>query len=258
MDMLGALLLGVVALLSVRESGVTEEKQQIRTMALGGLIAAAGLFIVYGGLTYLGATVSGYSDMVALEKTALLTEITHRLVGNFGTVLLGVIVAAACLTTSIGLVSSCSQNFNDITGGRMPYKPTMFGIILFSYMLSNLGTEQIVNIAAPILAIIFPIYIMLVLLSFFPTRVREHTYAPPFGAGLAFVVAVLIEMNACLSVDLFGRHFDLYAAQLPLSNLGLGWLLPSLIAALIGGLIGAAVPRNRAKIEESPFAAVEK
>lgn len=245
MDMLGALLLGVVALLSVRESGITEEKQQVRMVARGGLIAAIGLFIVYGGLSYLGATVSGDAAMQTLAETdrpALLIEITYRLVGKYGRLLLGIIVAAACLTTSIGLVSSCAKNFEDITNGKMVYKPTMFAVIAVSYLLSNLGTEMILSIAAPILNIIFPIFIMLVFLSFLSKRIRVQTYAPICGAGLALIVTVLTEIDTRLSIDLYSTH-------LPLAAYGLGWLIPALAAALIGGLIGARFPRKAKSAE---------
>ena len=240
MDMLGAVLLGVIALLSVRESGITDEKQQVKAVALGGLIAALGLFIVYCGLAYLGATVSRDAVMKVLaqkDRSALLIDITFRLVGSFGQVLLGVIVAAACLTTSIGLVSACSKNFEEITGGKLAYKPTMFAVIGVSYLLSNLGTEMILSIAAPVLSVIFPIYIMLVFLSFCSERIRTQTYAAPMSAGLALIVTVVTEIDAVLSADL-------YASHLPLAEYGLGWLIPALLAAIVGGLIGVRFPRK--------------
>lgn len=242
MDMLGALLLGVVALLSVRESGITDERDQIKAIAFGGIIAAAGLFIVYCGLSYLGATASDAKFNALVEnRTQLLIEITHDLVGSYGQMLLGLIVAAACLTTAIGLVSSCSKSFEEITGGKLPYKPTMFVVIFFSYMLSNLGTEMILSIAAPILNVIFPIYIMLVFLSFLPERIRMNTYAAPLGAGFALIVSVLTELDS---------HFpsmDLYMLKLPLAQFGLGWLIPSVAAAVVGGIIGRFISRGNAQ-----------
>jgi len=242
MDMLGAVLLGVIALLSVKESGITEEREQVKMVASGGVIAAMGLFIVYCGLAYLGATASGDAVMKVLavkDRPALLIDITHYLIGPYGTFLLGLIVAAACLTTAIGLTSSCSQNFEEITGGKLPYKPTMLTVIFVSYMLSNLGTEMILSIAAPVLDVIFPIYIMLVFLSFLPQRVREETYAPPLGAGFAMIVALLTE------IDMHLPSVDVYTMSLPLAEFGLGWLLPAVAAAVVGGVIGRFIPRKK-------------
>ncbi len=244
MDMLGAVLLASVTLLSVQQSGITDPKKKMTMVGLAGIIAAAGLFVVYGGLSYLGASVSGDPGMVLLagtDRPGLLVEITHRLVGPFGRLLLGLIVAAACLTTSIGLVSACAQTFLEITRNRLPYKPTMFAVIGVSYLLSNFGTEMILKIAAPILNVLFPIMIMLVLMTFFPVRIRERTCAAPLGAALAMIVTILTE------IDLVCPNCDLYTSKLPLAQYGLGWLLPALGAALIGGVIGAFFPRKERK-----------
>ena len=242
MDMLGAVLLGVIALLSVKESGFTDTKSQMKLVGLGGVIAGLGLFIVYGGLSYLGATASGDPEMVALacsDRPGLLIRMSERLVGPYGSLLLGLIVAAACLTTAIGLVSACSQNLCEITNGKLPYRPTMFAMIGISYLLSNLGTEMILTIAAPVLSVIFPIYIVLVFLSFLPERIRERTYAAPMGTGLALVVTIMTELDQLIP------YIILHTDELPLAEYGLGWLLPALGAALIGGLIGTAIPRKR-------------
>ncbi len=242
MDMLGVFLLGVIALLSVRESGIHDRRAQMWTVGLGGVVAGMGLFIVYGGLSFLGATTSGSAAMRTMAETdrpALLISITHHLVGPFGRLLLGVIVAAACLTTAIGLASACSQSFSEITNGKLPYRPTMMAIIALSYLLSNLGTEMILSVAAPILNVIFPIFIMLVILSFFPERIRERTYAPPFGALLALIVTVVTELDSMLPT------VDLYAGRLPLAEYGLGWLIPALVAAVIGGAVGMFFPRKQ-------------
>lgn len=244
MDMLGAVLLGVIALLSVRESGVTDVRQQMKMVGLGGLAAAFGLFVVYCGLAYLGATMSAKEGMMALaraDRPTLLIMLTVYLAGSFGRTLLGLIVAAACLTTAIGLTSACSQCFTDITNGRLPYRPTMLAVIVISFALSNLGTETILSIAAPILNVIFPIYILLVFLTFLPERIRERTYAAPFGAGLALIVTCVTELDALLP------SANLYASWLPLAEYGLGWLIPAVAASVIGGVIGAFLPRERKK-----------
>ena len=242
MDMLGVFLLGVIALLSVQESGITDTREQMRMVGLGGIVAGLGLFIVYGGLSYLGATVSGGAAMQTLAQTdrpALLISITHHLVGDYGRLLLGLIVAAACLTTAIGLTSACAKSLEELTNGKLVYRPTMIAVIVISYLLSNFGTEMILSIAAPILNIIFPIFIMLVFLSFFPEHIRERTYAAPLSALLALIVTVVTE------VDLLFPAVELHADRLPLAAYGLGWLLPALLAAFIGGVVGTFFPRRQ-------------
>ena len=104
--------------------------------------------------------------------------------------------------------------------------------------MSNLGTTAILNIAGPILNVIFPVFIMLVILSFLPKRINQETYSAPYGALCAFIVTVLTEIGG------FVPSLKLFMTRLPLASVGLGWLIPSLIAATIGAFVGAFVPRK--------------
>ena len=247
MDMLGSLLFAVVTLTSVRQAGIKEPKKQFRLVALAGLVAAFALFVVYGGLTFLGASLSGERGLAANalnDRAGLLVLIVRRLVGPAGTLLLGFIVTAACLTTSIGLASSCSQNIEELTHGKLPYRPVLVGMILFSYVMSNLGTTAILNIAGPILNVIFPVFIMLVILSFLPKRINQETYSAPYGALCAFLVTVLTEIGGYIP------SLRLFMVRLPLASVGLGWLIPSLIAAAAGALVGAFVPRKHRSLHK--------
>ena len=88
MDMLGALLFAVVTLTSVKQAGITSPKKQFRLVALAGLVAAFALFVVYGGLTFLGASISGERGLAANalnDRAGLLVLIVRRLVGPAGT-----------------------------------------------------------------------------------------------------------------------------------------------------------------------------
>ena len=247
MDMLGALLFAVVTLSSVKQAGIHSPKKQFKLVALAGLVAAAALFLVYGGLTFLGASISGERGLAANalnDRAGLLVHIVGRLVGPAGTLLLGFIVTAACLTTSIGLASSCSQNIEELTKGKLPYRPVLIGMILFSYVMSNLGTTAILNIAGPILNVIFPVFIMLVILSFLPKRIGQETYSAPYGALCAFIVTVLTEIGSYI------QPIKLLMARLPLASVGLGWLVPSLLAAAVGAFVGAFVPRKHRSLHK--------
>lgn len=247
MDMLGSLLFAVVTLTSVRQAGINSPKKQFHLVALAGLVAAFALFVVYGGLTFLGASISGERGLAANalnDRAGLLVLIVRRLVGPWGTLLLGFIVTAACLTTSIGLASACSQNIEELTHGKLPYRPVLIAIILFSYVVSNLGTTAILNIAGPILNVIFPVFIMLVILSFLPRRINQETYSAPYGALCAFIVTVLTEIGGYI------QPLKLLMARLPLASVGLGWLIPSLLAAAAGAFVGAFVPRKHRSLHK--------
>ena len=247
MDMLGALLFAVVTLTSVQHAGIHDPKKQFKLVALAGLVAFLALFVVYGGLTYLGASISkerGLAANALNDRAGLLVLIVRRLVGPTGTFLLGFIVTVACLTTAIGLASSCSQNIEELTGGKLPYRWVLVGMVLFSYVMSNLGTTVLLKIAGPILNVIFPVFIMLVILTFLPKRIHQETFSAPYGALCAFLVTVLTEIGGYIPT------LRQIMARFPLASVGLGWLIPALAAAAIGAFVGAFVPRKHRSLHK--------
>src|SRR5699024_11792473 len=80
----------------------------VQTCALPILVAFILLALVYGSLTYAGATVGGHFDGNT-ERTALLIGMVDLMLGNVGTVFMGVAVTLACLTTSTGLTSKIGR-----------------------------------------------------------------------------------------------------------------------------------------------------
>lgn len=238
MDMLGGLLFAVVTLMSVTSMGFTTRESRLKVVGLSGLVASLALLIVYGGLAYLGATASSVTGMQGLSSTGLLLAITNALMGAWGGIVLGVIVAFACLTTAIGLVSSCAETFVSLSGGRFRYKPLLILISLLSLVLSNLGVEAIIAIASPILQVIYPVFMIMVILSFFSHRIHNQNLYK--GAiGFAFLVTLVNEIGGMLP-----HPFSL--SFLPLFDLGLYWVLP----AVLGGVVGALIPAGKEKREE--------
>ncbi len=242
MDMLGGLLFAVVTMMSVTQMGFTQKKSRLKIVSLSGLFASGALFLVYGGLAYLGATASTLPEMQGLPATALLLSITHALTGSWGGILLGVIVAAACLTTAIGLVSSCAETFVCLSNGKLPYKPLVIGFSLISLVLSNLGTGTIIAVASPILEIIYPIFMILMIFSFFQEKIHNRNI---------FKGAVLMALGITLMAEIGKRLPTPFIPDfLPLYELGLYWILP----AVLGGLLGALIPEKPKKqVQAAPL-----
>ena len=228
--------------MSVTQMGFTQKKSRLKIVSLSGLFASAALFLVYGGLAYLGATASTLPEMQGLPATALLLSITHALTGSWGGILLGVIVAAACLTTAIGLVSSCAETFVCLSNGKLPYKPLVIGFSLISLVLSNLGTGTIITVASPILEIIYPIFMILMIFSFFQEKIHNRNI---------FKGAVLMALGITLMAEIGKRLPTPFIPDfLPLYELGLYWILP----AVLGGLLGALIPEKPKKqVQAAPL-----
>ncbi|MBR0522892.1 MAG: branched-chain amino acid transport system II carrier protein [Firmicutes bacterium] len=227
MDMMGSALFYTMLIVSALSHNI-DKNDWMRSFSWAGVIAALGLFVVYMGLSYLGARTSSIFSP-ELSQAELLVAITHMILGKTGTVLLAVIVFLACLTTAIGLTSSCAETVQHIFGWEGRYKPLVLVCIVISYLLSNIGLSNIIKFAAPVLELLYPVIIVCVALSFLPEG-RFKTLASRMGAGLAFAA------TAYGILDNFTAA-DLGSSVLPLSELGLGWLLPAVAGLAAAYLI---------------------
>ena len=168
---------------------------------------------MYGGLTYLGATVSTQFDG-SVSQTDLLIAITKQLMGQPGLIILGIIVAFACLTTAIGLTSVTSKYFEDVTNKKLKYEYVAIFICVFSAIASNVGVDTIISLSVPVLTIIYPVSVALIILSLFKNF---------FSNNLAFVFAgyttLLISVLTIANIP--------FMNELPLAKSGLNWIIPA-------------------------------
>lgn len=229
MDVLATLIFGYIILKSAREKGHTEWKDQAKVVAGASLVAGIGLLVVYLGLTYLGATMGSFFDL-SVDRTHLVSAIVRKLLGQGGIILFAVVVALACLTTAVGLVSACADYFCGISNGRVPYKVLVCVICLFSAIISNFGINEIIAVSSPILNVVYPPTLMLIVLALFGRRLK-NPWIFRLGAIGALVVSLLKTVG-----PLIGWNVG-FLSYLPLDSFGFGWVLPAALCALAGALI---------------------
>ncbi len=240
MDALGAIPLTVIILKSVKQNGFRSGKDQMRVMLPGSLVAFLGLFAVYGGLCYLGATTS-LMDMGEINQTSLVVTVTQILLKRFGVVLLGLIVLFACLTTAIGLTSSAADFFSTLLKKKVSYSTLVMIICGLGVAISNAGISAIIAVASPVLTVIYPIFLTQIILSFFSGTIRKKTVYR--GAALGALIVSVLDTAA----GLFGWEMTLLH-RLPLASFGFAWLVPAVIGGVIGALIGT--PEKEGKKNE--------
>lgn len=228
MDALGIGGVTTLIITSFVSKGYIDKKENISMTLKSAFIAGFGLVIVYGGLAYLGATVSTVYD-ASISQTALLVNITNSLLGKNGIVLLGIIVAFACLTTAIGLTSVTAKYFEDITNKKLKYSHLVTFICIFSSVASNLGVDKIIAIAAPILTIIYPVSILLVIMSSFN---KCFSKSAVFKCS-AYVTLLISLLNV---VDSLGINIT-FIHKLPLDSIGFNWVIPAILGGFVGKFI---------------------
>ena len=244
MDVLGALAITIVIMKTVIDKGYDSKKSQMKIIVKAGIVAGLALFLVYGGLAYLGATTSDLKLSDEIGHADLVVLITYLLLKRFGVILLALIVFFACLTTAVGLVSSASAYFSDRFGDKVSYTALVLIICAVSMLISNVGISTMISFAGPLLSVLYPLLLTQVFLSFFSEKIKKNGVF--LGAAVGAVIPMILDV-ACG----FGLPFG-FVQKLPLYSLGFVWVIP----AVIGGLIGSVIP-ERSKALPVPEATSE-
>lgn len=222
MDAIAALLFAAIITTSLKEKGY--KKKDMSSMILkSGLVAAIGLAFVYGGLMYIGAqtTTIASSD---LGKTGLLLFISENILGSAGPVVIGLAMGLACLSTSIGLITAGADFFEKVSKGKLTYKFNSIVISVISFLVALLGVDKIIAFSSPILNLLYPVSITIIvttLLSKWLTNVK----AIRLGVYTSLIFSLLLLIPG------------LNLSFLPLSSIGFGWVVPTVLAIIIGYII---------------------
>lgn len=242
MDTIAALNFGIVIALAIKSKGVKEEKAIVSTSIKAGMIAGGLLIAIYSILGHLGAT-SGGRFGVTENGAQTLTNVMTYIFGKPGAVLLAVVFTLACLTTCVGLITSCSQYFATLTK-KIKYNHWVAILATFSMTFANLGLTKILAISVPVLNAIYPIAIMLIVLGcldkFFKGNSVVYSLTILF-TGVVSVVDVLAQGGVNL-----GRVIRVFE-KLPLYGDGLGWIVPAIVGmglGVIGMLVKERVSYN--------------
>ena len=238
MDAFAAIALASVLIVSLNEKGYNTVGDKLKAIMKSGVLACVGLALVYGGLCFLGATVSTMYGVDA-QQSQVIVNITEGLLGQTGKMILAVCVSLACLTTSIGLTSATGQFFEKLSGGKLKYKTVVLAVCIFSACMASIGVGGIIKVASPVLSIVYPPTIVLVILAFFTEKIQnDNVYK--FAVYTSLIVSILTVIQSYGVVMPFLDY-------LPLKEFGFNWVVPVLIA----GVIGHFVPGKNSELENA-------
>lgn len=231
MDLLAFIAIGTIVIHSIQDKGITKPREIGRLCIIAGLISASLMSIVYVSLSYLGATSAAVLGQSA-NGGVILSGVARLYFSHAGSVILAVIISFACLTTSCGLASSCAWYFNQLSGGRVQYQRLLLAIVVFSMAAANIGLTGLIQISVPFLVALYPVVIVLVILSLCNSLfgARKQVYRWSLALTLAF--SIFDGLNAA---DLqIGFATALFAQYLPFYEVNLGWVMPAAAGAAIG------------------------
>ncbi len=243
MDLLCTMLYGAVTLKAIEAQGITERGALTRMCVYAGIVAAICLTLIYTALAYTGAVSTAAFGIVA-NGGQLLNMIAVYYMGTVGQLVLALIIFFACITTSIGLTTSISSYFNDLSGGRIGYVAFCRYISVFSLIVANFGLTNIIQFSIPVICMLYPIVIAIVILNVGQSIFQRDKVIFRLCLGLTTVFALLDGLRAA-GVNL--RALDeLLTAKLPFFDMGFGWLLPCFGGILLGYLYSLLRGRQKA------------
>ncbi len=228
MDAVAALAFGIVVINGLIDKGAKTRLELIKGSLGAAILASVALTIVYFSLGWIGKVIP--LDVEYANGAEVLTVASKTLFVQGGSTLFGVIVILACLTTCVGLINACARFFNELFP-KYSYQMYVGIFVFIGLFVSNLGLELILQLALPLLVFIYPIAIVLILLSIF-----QHIAG---GDKRMYQLSVLITSiyalyDVLVSLGLEVKVFATILSVAPFFTDGLGWVIPAVIAAAIG------------------------
>ena len=230
MDTIAALAFGIVIALNIQARGVREPGAVVKETVGAGLIAGVMLLAVYSMLAHIGA-ISGGAVPNPSDGTQALTNSVPLLFGSLGSLILAAIFVIACFNVCVGLISSCGEYFHGLLP-RLSYRGWAVLFALVSMLLANAGLSQILTFSVPVLNIIYPVAIVLILLSFAHQWIKGRPAVYPAAILCTGIASILLELQRLTKLPLLSP-----LSGLPLADLNLGWVVPALAGVVVGQLL---------------------
>lgn len=170
MDLLAAFFFCAVAYKNVlykcRAIGVTSQKSIQKIMLIACLIGGFLISLIYAGFIFVAAS---HAEALANTPTeALIGKISELVLGQYGSLFVGLCVSVACLATGATLTEVTTDYLYHTTfRKKLPRLVCLLLVLTTMIMMSVLGFEEIMKIASPILGILYPALIVLCLVNIF-------------------------------------------------------------------------------------------
>lgn len=233
MDLLASLTFGIVIATNIRELGVTDDAGLTREVSRAGIFAGVLMGIIYCGLALVGVNIAAVLPG-ATNGAEILAASAGQHFGTVGTMVVAAIFLLACLNVCIGLISCCGTYFSD-EFPRIPYRVWALGFAVFSCVVSNFGLDAILTFSVPLLNAMYPMAIVLVVMGMLHKVCDGMPAVWPCAVGLTAVVSIVTSLR-----DAFFTGAWLPFDVLPFADLGMNWVVPALLGALIGVVVSFA------------------
>lgn len=240
MDAIAGLAFGIVVIDIIQSMGVNNDADIAKDVLSSGVITGLLMALIYVATILMGAQSRGLFEISENGGIAL-AQISNYYLGSIGSIVLALTITFACLKTSIGLVTSCSDTFERMFPNTLNYKTWACIFTIFSFIVSNFGLSNIINYSLPVLMFLYPLAITLITLALCG-RLFDHDQVVYISVTAFTTIAAIFDLLKTLPADMqnllhlepiitFARNI------LPWFDLNLGWIIPAFIGLIIGLII---------------------
>lgn len=247
LDALASLAFGIIIVTTIKKLGVENPAHIAKETVKSGIITVILMGVIYTLLALMG-TMSVGQFKVSDNGGIALAQIAQYYLGNYGILLLGLIIIVACLKTAIGLITAFSETFTELFPKRS-YLMFATVVSIASFIFANVGLTKLIEYSIPVLMFLYPLAIVLILLTLFSGLYHDSIIVYQITIYFTLIAALIDGIKASpafiahtsLSKMLisFGTHY------LPFSSLGMGWVLPAVVGFILGLLIYRINGRHR-------------
>lgn len=244
-DVLVSVLMAAVFIGTVRDHGYKKGKEETSIVFKASIVAFICLFVIYGGLLYIGSTVNAEYES-SIGNADLLVELIRRLGGQVAMTFFGIAVVLACMTTAIGQLTSVADFYEGtrLFKGKVSYKVLFIIAAAVSAGVATLGLDTIISLAAPIFSLAYAPALVLMLLGIFQNVIPNDGGFK--GSMLLTIIEAFFEMlQAYVNSPALGNIL----AKLPFYSQGFGWVAPAVVGLVVGAIIfklagGVSLPKE--------------
>ena len=231
-DAIGGVVVGAVIIISLNYSSHTTFDAKRRLIRKAGFIAGSGLLLIYGGLILSGSLFSSTFAENA-SRTEVLSSLSTQTLGNLGTTFLSVLVALACFTTAIGIVTGTADYIKGICkDSQKAYIITAAVASVIGVVVGSYQVDFIITLAVPALMFLYPITIVLILLNIVPDK-----YASKLVFRTVVLVTFIFSITDFLGFIVPRESLTGIKSIIPLAEHSLGWVLPALLVFIFINLV---------------------
>ncbi|WP_182469353.1 branched-chain amino acid transport system II carrier protein [Staphylococcus devriesei] len=239
LDALASLAFGVIIVTTIKKLGITRPNDIAKETFKSGTISIVGMGIIYTLLAVMGTMSLGHFK-VSENGGIALAQIAQHYLGDYGIIILSLIIIVACLKTAIGLITAFSETFTELFP-KMNYLWLATGASVLACIFANVGLTKIIMYSTPVLMFIYPLAITLILLTLASPLFNHSTivyrFTTFFTVFAAFFDGVKASPESFAKTGFAQSLVGFAEKYLPFYTIGMGWIVPAIIGFVIGFIV---------------------